>query len=240
MRDKQLKTLLSEIQEKREGDIDTDLIKKAYNYAKEKHEGQRRKNGDPFFLHPLTVAMRVAEFDDVTICSALLHDVVEDTTTSHEDICNEFGKEIAYVVLGLTDKKSSSTSRMISYYFREINQRKLVSQSNEDERILIVRLSDRLNNLETIDGLRRESKKKMIMETLGFLIPLAKRKGISAFISELEELGMMILYELERQPLIDEEIRRMTRFQKEMTAHKGRRDSREGQPSDNWSIFSIK
>ncbi len=236
MRDKQLKNLLSEVREKRGGNANVELIKKAYNYAKEKHEGQRRKNGEAFIMHPLKVAEQVAAFDDATICSALLHDVVEDTPTTYSDISMEFGKEIADIVEGLTDKKASSTSRMISYYFREINQRRLARLSNEDERILIIRLSDRLNNLETIDGLRKESKKKMIMETLGFLIPLAKRKGVTAFISELEELGMMILYELERQPLMDEELKRMTRFQNEMKAHKGKRDAIEGQPT-NWNLF---
>jgi len=173
--------------------FDEKLIEKAYNFAKEKHEGQFRKSGEPFFAHPAEVAYILAELrmDVPTIVAGLLHDTVEDTDATFEEIEREFGKEVAFIVKGVT--------KLEGYSFQSKEEKEAESFRNllislaEDIRVLIVKLADRLHNMRTLEHMKRESQLRNAKETLTIYAPLANRLGMYRVKNELEDLSLKYL-----------------------------------------------
>ncbi|MBQ9314441.1 MAG: bifunctional (p)ppGpp synthetase/guanosine-3',5'-bis(diphosphate) 3'-pyrophosphohydrolase [Clostridia bacterium] len=173
---------------------DSKLIMRAYNYANAAHEGQLRKSGEPYIIHPIEVAFIVAsiQLDDYAICAALLHDVVEDTSATVEDIKNEFGDDIAMLVDGVT-----KLGKIISYFDKEEEQvenyRKFFMAMAKDIRVLMIKLADRLHNMRTLKHLSDDRKIAIAKETLQLYAPLANRLGIYSIKWELEDLSFLYL-----------------------------------------------
>ncbi len=159
---------------------DRQIIEKAIDFARRLHQGVKRKSGEPYILHPLEVAKIVAkdlEMDTPSIVAALLHDVVEDTEITHEDIQREFGGEVSKLVAGLTkiDKAQYSGSRL---KLKAKNIHKLLQSFVDDPRVIIIKLADRLHNMRTLDAMRKEKQQSIASETEWLFIPLAHRLGI--------------------------------------------------------------
>jgi GTP pyrophosphokinase len=173
---------------------DTDLIRRAYKTAEAAHEGQRRKSGEPYILHPLAVAMVVADLglDDVTIAAALLHDAVEDTGLGLQDVEASFGADVAAIVDGVTKLDR------LSFESREAQQsatmRKMLVAVAKDLRVLLIKLADRLHNLRTIGALRPEKQERIARESLDIYAPLAHRLGMQDLRQQLEDLSFAALY----------------------------------------------
>lgn len=169
-------------------DFDKDLVIKAFNYAKVHHEGQKRKSGEPYIIHPIAVAEILAELnmDVATICAGLLHDTIEDTEATYEEIEELFSTDIANLVEGVTKIKN------LGYLSGEESQaeniRKLVLAMSKDIRVVIVKLADRLHNLRTLEYMASEKRIRIAKETLDIYAPLAHRLGISKIKWELEDL----------------------------------------------------
>ena len=174
-------------------DDELNVIKKAYQYASDAHMGMLRKSGEPYIQHPISVAMILTDIyaDYQTICAALLHDTVEDTNTTIEEIEEKFGKEIAFLVDGVTKINqinfSTESEATIAY------QRKIFVGLSEDVRVIIIKLADRLHNMRTLWALSEERQKKNAKETLEILTPIAHRLGIHKIKSELEDLSLRYL-----------------------------------------------
>ena len=167
----------------------TSTISKAYAVAAEAHQGQNRKSGEPYITHPVAVATIVAELglDDTTIAAALLHDAVEDTGLSLNDVELEFGEEIAQIVDGVTKLDR------IKFDTKEAQQaasmRKMLVAMAKDLRVLIIKLADRLHNLRTIAAMAPEQQVRQAQETLDIYAPLAHRLGMQEIKQQLEDLG---------------------------------------------------
>ena len=182
---------------------DTKLIIKAYNYAKEKHGTQCRKSGEQYIIHPVQVAYILADIglDEATICAALLHDVVEDTEVTHEDLVRDFGEEIATMVAGVT--KLGELRYQASTEERQVeNYRKMFLAMGKDIRVIIIKLADRLHNLRTLKYLRRDRQIANAKETMELYAPLANRLGIYSLKWELEDLAFKYLYPEEYRELV--------------------------------------
>ena len=182
---------------------DIKLIMKAYNYAKENHGDQLRKSGEPYIIHPIQVAYTLAELelDDATICAALLHDVVEDTEVTHQDLINEFGIEIAEMVDGVT-KLSKLNYESVEEAQVE-NYRKMFLAMGKDIRVIMIKLSDRLHNMRTLKYLSRDRQIANAKETMDLYAPLANRLGIYSLKWELEDLSFKYLYPEEYHELVE-------------------------------------
>jgi len=184
--------IIDKVKEYRDS-FDEEQIVKAYEFAKKKHEGMFRKSGEPFFSHPAEVAYILAELrmDVPTIVAGLLHDTVEDTDTTLEEIEKEFGKEVAFIVKGVT--------KLEGYHFTSKEERDAESFRNllislaEDIRVLIVKLADRLHNMRTLDSMPPESQQRNAKETLSIYAPLANRLGMYRIKNELEDLSLKYL-----------------------------------------------
>ena len=163
---------------------DVKIIQKAYNYALEKHGTQLRKSGEPYIIHPTNVAYTIAELglDEQTICAALLHDVVEDTDATYEDIEREFGKEIADMVDGVTKLKQIGHASIEENQVE--NYRKMFLAMGKDIRVIIIKLADRLHNMKTLEFLRRDRQIAISTETMQLYAPLANRLGLYSMIWE--------------------------------------------------------
>lgn len=174
--------------------IDTELIGRAFDLADEKHQGQLRKSGEPYIIHPMHCAIILAELgmDDATIVGGLLHDVVEDTDTSVDDIKKAFGEDVANLVDGVT--KLGSIRYESKEELQAENFRKMFLAMSKDIRVLIIKLADRLHNMRTMQFMRREKIIEKCNETLEIYAPLASRLGISAIKFELEDLALKYLY----------------------------------------------
>ena len=174
---------------------DEKLIRKAFKMANEAHKGMRRKSGDPYIVHPLEVAVIVSEEIGLgvtsTVC-AILHDVVEDTDLTIEDIENAFGKKIASIIDGLT--KISGVFDKESNSLQAENFRKMLLTLSEDVRVIFVKLADRLHNMRTLDSLQRNKQIKIAGETIYLYAPLAHRLGLYRVKSELEDLSLKYRY----------------------------------------------
>lgn len=172
-------------------DDDKKLIRLAFDTAVDAHKEQRRKSGEPYILHPIAVAKIVASqigLDAVSIAAALLHDVVEDTDYTVEDMERLFGKTVAHIVEGLT--KISHLSRENDISLQAENFRKLLLTMNDDVRVIIIKIADRLHNMQTMDSMAEHKQAKIASETLYIYAPLAHRIGLYNIKTELEDLGL--------------------------------------------------
>jgi guanosine-3',5'-bis(diphosphate) 3'-pyrophosphohydrolase len=166
-----------------------DLIRKAYEYSQKHHAGQTRASGEPYLVHPLEVALVLAEMkmDPVAIAAGLLHDSVEDTSVTVVDIRKEFGEQVAHIVEGVTKIGA------IDFATREEQQaenlRKMMLAMVDDIRVVLIKLADRLHNMRTLEHLPLERQKKIAQETLDIYAPIAHRLGMGKIRGELEDLG---------------------------------------------------
>jgi GTP pyrophosphokinase len=184
--------------------LDVELLQRAYRFSARAHEGQFRKNGDPFVTHCVEVARILAELqlDSVTVATGLIHDVVEDTPVRIEDVEQEFGTEIAQLVDGLTKighlPMHSTEERQVENY------RKLLVSIAREVRVIIIKLADRLHNMRTLDSLPEDKQRRIAQETMDLYAPLAHRFGMAKMRWELEDLAFKYL-----EP---EEYRRLARM----------------------------
>ena len=171
---------------------DLGMIERAYRTAEKYHTGQMRKSGDAYITHPLAVATILAELGmtATTLCAALLHDTVEDTPYTVEDLTRDFGEEIAMLVDGVTklDKVRYGESAQAETI------RKMVVAMSKDIRVLVIKLSDRLHNMRTLGSLRQEKQERIARETLEIYAPLAHRLGMNTIKWELEDLAFGTLF----------------------------------------------
>ncbi|MBI2055860.1 MAG: RelA/SpoT family protein [Candidatus Sungbacteria bacterium] len=180
---------------------DCALVERAHKFAERAHKGQKRKSGEPYITHPLATASRILEMhlDAATVAAALLHDVCEDTEISIEDIRKEFGEEIAVLVEGVTklDKiRYKGTERSAE------SLRKMFLAIAEDIRIVLLKLVDRLHNMETLEHLPPEKQKRIALETLDIYAPLSYRLGMTELSGDLEDLAFPYVYPQEYDWLI--------------------------------------
>ncbi len=174
--------------------IDIKLLNKAYFIAKKHHENQFRKSGDPFIMHPLEVASILAdiELDQTSIISAILHDIIEDTSITYEKIAKIFGNTIANIINGVTKLEKIVFSSLEEKQVE--NLRKMIIAMSEDVRIIVIKLADRLHNMRTLSFLDEEKRKSKAIETLEVYAPIAHRLGIHQIKTELEDLSFATLY----------------------------------------------
>jgi len=194
---------------------DEKLIRKAFKMANEAHKGTRRKSGDPYIVHPLEVAVIVSQEIGLgvtsTVC-AILHDVVEDTDITIEDIENAFGKKIASIVDGLT--KISGVFDKESNSLQAENFRKMLLTLSDDVRVIFIKLADRLHNMRTLGSLTPKKQIKIAGETIYLYAPLAHRLGLHRVKSELEDLSLKYRY-----PEVYNEISEKIKFTEERRLH---------------------
>ena len=190
-----------------------EIIERAYKFAKEAHKGIRRRSGEPYILHPIAVAKIVSQeigLGSTSICAALLHDVVEDTEYTVEDIEAHFGPKIAQLVSGLTKISGGIFGARASAQAE--NFRKLLLTMSEDIRVVLIKMADRLHNMRTLGSMAPAKQYKIAGETLYIYAPLAHRLGLFAIKTELEDLSFKyehpVAYERIRQQIADSEARR--------------------------------
>ena len=174
--------------------LNPEKLNKAYRYAVKAHENQKRASGDPYSNHPIAVASILSdlELDSATIVTGLLHDTIEDTHATYENIKKEFGQEIADLVEGVT--KISVFENQANSSSKAENFRKLILATSKDIRVLLVKLADRLHNMRTIDAISKiEKKERIAKETMEIYGPLADRMGMHRIRDELEDLSFKVL-----------------------------------------------
>ena len=173
---------------------DISLIEKAYRVARESHEGQVRKSGEPYIIHPLCVAIILAdlELDKETIVAGLLHDVVEDTVMTEEEIAKEFNPDVALLVDGVT-KLAQLSYDADKVEKQAENLRKMFLAMANDIRVILIKLADRLHNMRTLKYMTPEKQKEKARETMDIYAPIAQRLGISKIKIELEDLSLKYL-----------------------------------------------
>ncbi len=192
--------------------LDTELVRKSLRYAEKAHEGQKRKSGEPYITHPVGTALILMELrmDSASVAAALLHDVVEDTPVTLQDVEEEFGPEIARLVEGVTKISTLKFNnpngrRKMSKPEQQVeNLRKMLLAMTDDLRIILIKLADRLHNLSTLGALPEEKQKRIAKETLDIYTPLAHRLGIYKIKWPMEDLCLRYLnpnvyFELVRQ-----------------------------------------
>ncbi len=181
----------------------SNLILKAYNYAQNNHKEQKRLSGEEYIIHPVEVAGILADLkmDDATICAALLHDVVEDTSKTREDIVKEFSEEISEMVDGVTKLGKIQYSTIEEQQVE--NYRKMFLAMGKDIRVILIKLADRLHNMRTLSYLTRDRQIANAKETMDLFAPLANRLGIYSLKWELEDLGFRYLYPEEYRELVE-------------------------------------
>lgn len=180
-----------------------DLVRQAYEFAERAHRGQKRESGDNYIIHPLLAAFTLAKFnlDVPTIAAALLHDVLEDTQISVQELERTFGKEITFLVQGVTKLGRihyRGTEKEVE------NLRKMILAMAEDIRVILIKLADRLHNMETLSFLPAENQKRNALETLEIYSPLANRLGMGELKGNLEDLAFPYVYPQEYQWLLKE------------------------------------
>ena len=183
--------------------VDTKLIKRAYDFAKEKHGDQLRRSGEPYIIHPVQVAYILATLglDASTIAAALLHDVIEDTDVTLQGLSKEFSQEIAEMVDGVTKLGKLSYSSKEEQQVE--NYRKMFLAMGKDIRVILIKLSDRLHNMRTLKFLARDRQIANARETMDLYAPLANRLGVYSLKWELEDLSFKYLYPEEYRELVE-------------------------------------
>jgi GTP diphosphokinase / guanosine-3',5'-bis(diphosphate) 3'-diphosphatase len=189
-------------------DADEDLLNRAYIYAMKAHGSQTRASGEAYFNHPLEVAAILADMklDTATIVAALLHDTVEDTEATHQEIVEKFGTEIAALVDGLT--KIKKLDMVTKEATQAENLRKLLLAMSRDVRVLLVKLADRLHNMRTLHHVKHEKRERIAQETMEIYAPLAGRMGMQVIRDEMEDISFGIL-NLEAQAIIQQRLDRL-------------------------------
>jgi len=184
--------LMKRMQESRPHD-DLTIVKKAYDYSLKHHEGQTRASGEPYLVHPLEVALVLAEMkmDPIAVAAGLLHDSVEDTSVTIQDIRQEFGEQVAHIVEGVT--KISKIDFATREEQQAENLRKMMLAMVDDIRVVLIKLADRLHNMRTLEHLDPERQRKIAEETLEIYAPIAHRLGMGKIRGELEDLGFRFL-----------------------------------------------
>jgi GTP pyrophosphokinase len=172
---------------------DKDLIQKSYDFAKNAHKNQLRKSGEPYFIHVYTTALNLADLgmNTIIVCAGLLHDVLEDTEIEEEDFTKEFGEEIVSLVKGVTKLgkvKYKGIERNVE------NLRKFFVSVAEDLRVLVIKLADRLHNIETLEYVRPDKQKRIALETLELYAPLADRLSMGRLKGRLEDAAFKYAY----------------------------------------------
>ena len=174
-------------------DDECDQVLKAFELADKAHEGQFRASGEPYIMHPLAVADILAhlQIDHITLMAALMHDVVEDTSYTKEDLEKMFGSEVAFLVDGVTKlnqfQYETKEDRQMENY------RKMILAMAKDVRVVVIKLGDRLHNMRTLKHMRSDKQKRIAKETLEIFAPLAHRLGIFNVKWELEDLSFRYL-----------------------------------------------
>src|SRR5579871_2766908 len=173
---------------------DLDLVQRAYAFAAKAHDGQLRRSGDPYVVHPLGVATTIAELklDVPSICAGLLHDCVEDTSATTSEITESFGAEIAFLVEGVT--KLGKIPWNNKEERQAENFRKMLLAMARDIRVILIKLADRVDNMRTLDAMPPEKQERIARETMEIYAPLANRLGIQWIKVELEDLSFQYLY----------------------------------------------
>ena len=184
--------LMKRMQESRPHD-DLTIVKKAYDYSLKHHDGQTRASGEPYLVHPLEVALVLAEMkmDPVAVAAGLLHDSVEDTSVTINDIRQEFGEQVAHIVEGVT--KISKIDFATREEQQAENLRKMMLAMVDDIRVVLIELADRLHNMRTLEHLAPDRQHKIAEETLEIYAPIAHRLGMGKIRGELEDLGFRFL-----------------------------------------------
>src|SRR5262245_36159461 len=194
--------LLHDMRENRPND-DLELVRKAYEFSQKQHSGQLRASGEPYLVHPLEVALVLAEMkmDPVAVAAGLLHDSVEDTSVTVVDIRKEFGEQVAHIVEGVTKIDQ------IDFATREEQQaenlRKMMLAMVDDIRVVLIKLADRLHNMRTLEHLGPERQQKIARETLDIYAPIAHRLGMGKIRGELEDLGFRYVDAISYQQVHD-------------------------------------
>ncbi|OAM51937.1 guanosine-3',5'-bis(diphosphate) 3'-pyrophosphohydrolase [Methylovorus sp. MM2] len=173
---------------------DIALVWSAYRFSAAAHEGQMRKSGEPYITHPVSVACILAELhmDVPTLIAALLHDVVEDTGVTKQEVSEQFGKQVAELVDGLS--KLDKIEFQSATQAQAENFRKMLLAMSQDVRVILVKLADRLHNMSTLDVMRPEKQRTIARETLEIYAPIANRLGLNAIYQQLEDLSFKYLY----------------------------------------------
>jgi len=174
-------------------DVDVELLQRAYVFSAKVHEGQERLSGEPYLIHPLEVAGILVDLqvDETTIAAGLLHDTLEDTLTTREEIERNFGEQVAFLVDGLTKIAKIEFSSVRERQAE--NFRKMLIAMSKDIRILLVKLADRLHNMRTLGHMNEDAGRRVALETMEIYVPLAHRLGIQWMKSELEDLSFRAL-----------------------------------------------
>ena len=186
------RTLLKSCRRKLEKDEKL-MIRKAFDVAMEAHKHARRKSGEPYIYHPISVAQICAEeigLGSTSVICALLHDVVEDTDMTLEDLKGMFGERVSLIIDGLTKIKGVEIIDPTNFSIQAENFRKMLLTLSDDVRVIIIKLADRLHNMRTLGSMSEHQQRKIASETLYLYAPLAHRLGLNAIKSELEDLGL--------------------------------------------------
>ncbi len=214
---------------------DLALLQRAYVFSAKVHDGQERLSGEPYLVHPIAVAMILAELrlDEVTVSAGLLHDTLEDTLTTSEELRRLFGDEVTFLVEGLTKiakiEFNSARERQAE------NFRKMLIAMSKDIRVLMIKLADRLHNMRTLEFMKEESRRRIAQETLDIHAPLARRLGIDWMKRELENLAFGALdpeaaKELDRRIAVNR--KRRERYMEEVIAVLSSRLSQNGMEAE--------
>ena len=173
---------------------DVALVEKAYLFSKSAHEGQFRKSGDPYISHPVAVAKLLAKWhlDAQALMAALLHDVVEDTPATKQQVSEQFGKPVAELVDGVS--KLDRIEFQTEAHAQAENFRKMLLAMARDVRVILIKLADRLHNMRTLDSMATEKRKRIAKETLEIYAPIANRLGLNSVYQELDDLSFRYMY----------------------------------------------
>ncbi|MBY5163956.1 RelA/SpoT family protein [Salsipaludibacter albus] len=227
--------------------VDLREVVRAYHYARDAHEGQLRKSGEPYITHPVSVATELATlgFDTDTLVAAILHDVVEDTPATRDEIERHFGSDVALLVDGVT--KLDRVHVDSKQHQQAGTYRKMILAMSKDIRVLVIKLADRLHNMSTLEHMPRDKQKRIAQETLDIYAPLAHRLGMQAFKLELEDLGFRTLHPKrydeivamvgERNPEREAYIEEVTRRLEDMLRSLRIRGEITGRPKHYYSIY---
>ena len=242
-----IETLLRKIKENG-NNVDVDLIIRAFEFAKEAHKDQKRESGEPYITHPLDVAIILTEFgmDTSTIVAGLLHDVLEDTDCTYEEMSKLFSEEIANLVNGVT--KLGKFEYKTKEEQQADNVRKMLLAMAKDIRVIIIKLADRLHNMRTLKYKKKKEKRiKTAQETLDIYAPLAHRLGMSKIKWELEDLSFRYLHETEYYDLVkaisekrverEEYIKKIIQELRENLESSGIDSDIDGRPKHFYSIY---